>query len=172
MANKWTFKASVRLTGNQILARLIQFYVWETPVPGVSQKGKTFQELGWTAQRFSILQAGMRSTSSLARENWVGCPAKNMNLELKRINRFESFDCSFEFAIHSIRSGLNKTEALFYLIRNGFAHGGFRVCSYRGEKYFVFESTDRGTLKGRAVLKQDTLLAWMKLVKKGPFKVK
>lgn len=172
MANKWTFKAPVSLAGNQTLARLVQFYVWETPVPGVSQKGRTFRELGWTGYYFATLQTEMRSSSSLKRENWIGCSPAIIDSELKKIDRHESFDGSFEFAVHSIKSGFNKTEALFYLIRNGFAHGGFRVCSYQGEKYLAFESRDRGALKGRAVLKQTTLLSWMKLVKKGPFGMK
>ncbi|WP_251231666.1 hypothetical protein [Adlercreutzia aquisgranensis] len=67
----------------------------------------------------------------------------------------------------TVKNGLNKTEALFYLVRNGFAHGGFLVCEYNRRRYYVFESRDRGKLKGRAVLSEETLLSWMKVIKAG-----
>lgn len=48
MTNKWVFKQPIKLVGNENLAKIVRFYMWETPVPGASMKGKGFKELGWT----------------------------------------------------------------------------------------------------------------------------
>jgi len=168
MTNRWTFRRPVKLIGNDRLMRIVQFYVWETPVPNTSRKGKTFRELGWRGHGFLKLQAAMRDCSALTNTNWVACATKDIEVELEGKKRLTNFDCSFEFAIHTVKDGLNKTEALFYLIRNGFAHGGFRLCEFGGETFYVFESKDRSKLKGRAILREKTLLAWMQIVLEGP----
>lgn len=168
MADTWTFKKSIKLVGNETLSKLVQFYVWETPVPSTSQKGRTFKELGWRSHNFHTLQAAMRRASKLDRTRWIGANQKTVMEKLKELDRLDKYDCSFEFAIHTVKGGLNKTEALFYLIRNGFAHGGFRICRFGDKRYYVFESKDRGRLKGRAILREKTLLSWMKIVKAGP----
>lgn len=113
------------------------------------------------------MQSLMLKSSSLKKDNWIKTTVKDIKNELASLGRFESFDCSFEFAVHTVKDGLNKTEALFYLIRNGFAHGGFRISEYNSEAYYVFESRDKGKLKGRAILKESTLRNWMKIVKRG-----
>ncbi len=72
-------------------------------------------------------------------------------------------DLSFEFAIHYIKDKLNKTTALFYLIRCAFAHGCFSLYE-ENERYFVFENFHNNKSKGRAVLKESTLFKLRDLV--------
>ncbi|WP_270849262.1 hypothetical protein, partial [Candidatus Collinsella stercoripullorum] len=88
-------------------------------------------------------------------------------------NRFavpEFADCWYrerlllKFAVHTVKSGLGKTEALFYFIRNAFAHGGFRISTYKGERYFALENRKDGSIRGRAVIRESTLLGWIKLI--------
>lgn len=45
MANKWTFERPINMSNNTNLQKLVQFYIWETPVPGTSQKGVPFTGL-------------------------------------------------------------------------------------------------------------------------------
>lgn len=113
------------------------------------------------------MQSSLRAHSTLQQSRWITSTVKEMENKLRAIDRFDRFDCSFEFAVHTVKEGLNKTEALFYLIRNGFAHGGFRICKYKGETFYAFESNDKGKLKGRAVLKEETLLSWIDVLKGG-----
>ena len=42
MACKWTFKQKISLGNDKNLQRLVQFYVWETPVRDTSAKGIPF----------------------------------------------------------------------------------------------------------------------------------
>lgn len=167
MACKWTFRSTIKLSGNSSLSELVQFYLWETPVPDTSQKGKPFFEYGWSKGSFLTLQAQMLKNGSLNKDKWIKTTAADINNVLNSMNRLNSFDCSFEFAVHTVKDKSNKTEALFYLIRNGFAHGGFRINKYQSEIYYVFESCDKGKLKGRAILKESTLKNWMEIVKRG-----
>lgn len=167
MANKWTFKKSISLAKDKNLQDLVQFYVWETPVPDVSQKGISFKHRGWAGGRFNTLHAQMRKTSGFPNsDHWRTSKASEIEKVLDELGRLDGYDCSFEFAVHTVKSGLNKTEALFYFIRNAFAHGGFRVSKYKGEKYFVLENRQNDRLKGRAIFKETTLKSWVDLLNK------
>lgn len=171
MISEWTFKKKVKLPGNDNLAKLIQFYVWETPVPDVSSKGVELSEYGWKKSSLLTLHAEMRKISNFPGSKnqwWISVTTNEIEKELQRIGRLDNYDCSFEFAVHTVRDGLNKTEALFYLIRNSFAHGGFRKHKYEGEIYYAFENQNNGMLKGRAIFREQTLLNWIKVIKKGP----
>lgn len=151
MACKWAFKKEVSLPNKKVLAKLVQFYVWETPVPGVSQKGKTLSEYGWKDGRLLRLQAEMRKVSGFPDakgKRWISTTMKNVEENLRILGRLDNYDCSFEFAVHTVRSDLNKTSALFYFIRNAFAHGGFRINKYNGEIYYALENRQNGELKG------------------------
>ena len=171
MACKWTFRGNVKIQGNDTLAKLMQFYLWTTPVPGISQKGKEFSRYGWEGSNYPTLHSRMRRLSGFPDAKgtyWIDASASKINDSLKQLHRYDDYNCSFEFAVHTVKHGLNKTEALFYLIRNSFAHGGFRISKYEGERYYVFENRQGDVLKGRAIFKEQTLLGWIKIVKIGP----
>ena len=168
MANKWTFKQKVFLKRDVNLQKLVQFYVWETPVPDTSVRGVSFSELGWRKGSFNTLHARMRKSSGFPNDKWISTSAKQMKDRLRELNRLDSFDDSYEFAIHVVKEGLNKTEALFYFIRNSFAHGGFKTSKCKGSIYYVLENRLDGQLKGRAVIREKTLLDWIPIVRKGP----
>jgi hypothetical protein len=171
MADKWTFRQSVKLQGDDNLGKLLKFYLWETPVPDTSCKGRTFSQYGWNGKLYRELHARMREVSGfpIAEDgHWVKARVSDIEKELAILNRLDHYDCSFEFAVHAVKNDLNDTQSLFYLIRNSFAHGGFRICHYNGERYFVFENREKGRLKGRAIFKEHTLLSWIGIVKRGP----
>ncbi len=168
MANKWTFSQKVSLTNNENLQKLVQFYVWETPVPNTSARGVSFSDLGWSKGDFNTLHASMRKSSGFPNKKWIDAPAKEIEERLKELERLDSFNCSFEFAVHTVKGGLNKTEALFYLIRNSFAHGGFKTSKCKGITYYVFENRQGDQIKGRAVIRESSLLDWISIVRKGP----
>lgn len=147
MAGKWSFTVKVNLSSRPQLQKLVQFYVWETPVPDTSAKGVSFRKLGWSKGRYNTLHALMRDASGFPNDNWIDAPVKDIEAKLSGLNRLDRFDGSFEFAVHSVKSGLNKTEALFYFIRNSFAHGGFKTSKYKGELYYIFENKQGIKLK-------------------------
>lgn len=171
MACKWTFTQRVKLRGKDNLAKLLQFYLWETPVSGVSNKGKSFKEYGWEESNYATLHARMRRVSGFPnpkRPDWIVAAVKDVEAELAALGRLDDYKCSFEFAVHNQKDGHNKTEALFYLIRNAFAHGGFRINEYEGQRFYVFENRHDGKIKGRAIFQEKTLLSWIDIVRAGP----
>lgn len=90
---------------------------------------------------------------------------KDLEGKLEELGQFKGFDCSFEFAVHTRKDGLNKTENLFRFIRNSFAHGGFRTCIFEGAKYYALENRDdKGMLTGRGVISEASLLHWADLL--------
>ena len=164
---QWSFKSRLRLQSNPDLQKIVQFYVFESPVPDASVKGKTFEDLGWKKHAYATLHSKMReSTGLFEKGHWVDCAIKVVEEELEKLDRLNEYDCSFEFAVHCKRSDLNKNEALFYLIRNALARGGFRISNYESERYLVLENRVGKQLKGRAVIKMDALLKWAKLLSK------
>ena len=169
MSCGWTFakKADARKDPN--LARLIQFYVLECPVPGVSAKGKQFSDYGWSGRSYSTLHKEMRSVGGFPTyrgDDWKTVTVAQVEGALRDINRLDVYDCSFEFAIHTTKSGLNKTEGLFNFIRNSFAHGGFKTSKYEGEVFYVMENRYNGKLRGRGIIRESTLLKWIDVVKR------
>lgn len=169
MSNKWSFKSRVKLHGpnNGNLQKIVQFYLWETPAPNTSEKGVPFALMGIQKSRYKTLQAEMRKYSGFPAadgHDWKKATIKSIKEDLKSFNRLDEYDCSFEFAVHTVKSGLGKTEALFYFIRNAFAHGGFRISTYKGERYFALENRKDGSIRGRAVIRESTLLGWIKLI--------
>lgn len=166
MACKWTFKQKISLGNDKNLQRLVQFYVWETPVRDTSAKGIPFSELGWKGGSFNTLQAEMRKSSGFPNDKWIKASGRKVEEKLRSVDRFDGYDCSFEFAIHTVKDGFNKTEALFYFVRNALAHGGFKISEYKGERYLVLENRQGSQLKGRAILREKSLLEWAKLLSK------
>lgn len=170
MACKWIFRDG-KIKNTKSLMKLLEFYLWRTPVSGVSQKGRPFSSYGWRSSKFSMLHARMRKVSGFPdtkEDRWVAASGKDIESKLAALDRLDYYDCSFEFAVHMVKNGLNKTEALFYLIRNSFAHGGFRVSEHSGERYYVFENRHDSKLKGRAIFRESTLLEWIQIVEAGP----
>lgn len=169
MSSKWSFSSGVKLSGqsNANLQKIVQFYLWETPAPNTSVKGTPFRSMGIRGSQYKTLQAELRKTSGFPAadgHDWKKATIKTVESELESINRLNSYDCSFEFAVHTVKSGLGKTEALFYFSRNAFAHGGFRIATYDRERYFVLENRQGDQLKGRAILRESTLLGWAALI--------
>ena len=56
-------------------------------------------------------------------------------------------------------------KSLFSAIRNSFAHGSFNVKSYKGTRIYYF-SNYKDYEKARMVLYEETLLLWIKIIKR------
>ena len=66
-------------------------------------------------------------------------------------------DPNFEMIIMHTRNDMSKACAIFYYIRNGFAHGLFDVKN----NIYCFESSKNGVTKAKVRLKEETLLKWI-----------
>ena len=66
-----------------------------------------------------------------------------------------------------LRSQENTTlQSLFSAIRNAFAHGSFSVRAYNKTRVYFFANYNK-YLKAEIVLREDTLLSWIDIVKLG-----
>lgn len=166
-SQRWSFKTKVKLTGDEKLQKIVQFYLWETPVSGVSEKGSSLSHLGWKGAEFHTLHKIMRERAGFpVPEMWVECSRKELQDKLSEFGFLRSVPTGREFAFYARKSECSKTESLLYFIRNAFAHGGFRCIEFENERYFVLENRYKGQLRGRAVLKESTLLVWKELLSK------
>lgn len=66
-------------------------------------------------------------------------------------------DPECDLVVFHERSDMPETEALFYYIRNSFAHGSFEARQTPGGRVFYLESARNGTIKARMRLKESTL---------------
>ena len=72
-------------------------------------------------------------------------------------------DDFFDLIVFKKRNDMPDTEAIYYYIRNAFAHGSFEVCIDKGEKIYILESSKDGNIKAQMRLKERTLLRYMEL---------
>ena len=73
-------------------------------------------------------------------------------------------DPYFEMVVFKENTAIGKTKSVFYMIRNGFAHGSFSVETADVGRIYYFESEKDGEIKGQLRLREETLLAWINLV--------
>ena len=136
---------------------LVRFYMWKCPVPGVSVRGKTLAEYGWKAANINTLRAEIRHQSTLTRGTFktVGS-TDELILVFEELGVLQTCDLSKEFAI-CYSGGKTSTDAFFYMIRNAIAHGSFCLRSRNHIQIIVLETRNKGSLRGRAVLRVETL---------------
>lgn len=83
----------------------------------------------------------------------------------------EWYKSQSEFTVYS-NVETNDYMSLFYHIRCALAHGRFNVFEHSGVKWYALENgVQKGKhfrVKARIVLKEETLLGWMKIITSGP----
>ena len=143
---------------------ILKFYLFETPVRGISRRGRDFNELGWNGTAFNTLKAQMLRSSDLTNTRWQRVDSKN-DLEdlLREVQLSDSLSFQHECAYY-VKGNRCKIEGLFYLIRNAFAHGSFYRQAVNSVPYYIFETRREGNLRGRAILKEKTLRNWKSIV--------
>lgn len=152
----WVFKRT-KIPSAGDMYGLIKFFVWCCPVPGVSIRGKTLQDYGWSAGNINTLRAEIRRQSSLTRDTFKTIQKiDDLVSKLEELGALVSYDLSCEFAI-CYAGGKTDTDAFFYMIRNAIAHGSFCLRNRDGEHFLVLETRRNGSLRGRAVLKMKTI---------------
>ncbi len=163
---KWDFKNNYSFEDKNF-ARVYRFYVIETPVVGVSARGKSFKERG--VNMISLCAAMKRETPFL-KEYWFEKAAKDVPECCRERGIHEKASMSQEIVIHTVNDQhcSGKTDSLFYAIRCAFAHGSFAIHHYRSEKYYILENCDKGKIKARMILRESSLLKWIDVVEACP----
>ena len=138
--------------------RILQFFLFETPVAGVSCRGKTFKEIGWSgSSRFRILERLLKETAKIEDDNWIFTEIEKVG----QLSLIQKNDTQYMISSHD----RGKVQSLIYAIRNALAHGSFT----RGNNgWYFFENYYQEKLKARIVIAEGTLLEWIKIIKTNP----
>lgn len=164
MPIKWTFNSKYKF-GNKNFAEIYTFYVIETPVPGVSARGKTFKA---RLCNMNKLNSALKSATPFLKTNWDVKAVKDIEACCKTHKIATSVSFVEECAIHTINGKhcTGNTDSLFYTIRCAFAHGSFSIHTHNGDTFYLLENRDGSKLKGRLVVKEETLLEWKSTLEK------
>lgn len=159
------------------LANIFLFYVVFCPCKQYAIQGRTLDFYGWKKNPWSskrYLKGTLDHTASTpfikqrAMTEWYNVKRKLIELRKEGQQWYKSHS---EFAVYS-NAETNDYMSLFYHIRCAFAHGRFGIFEHSGLKWYAFENGvtkgKRFFVKARIVLKEATLLGWMKIITSGP----
>lgn len=146
---------------NLNLQRIIQFYLFECPVEGKSQRGKIFKDYGYVGSpSFGKLKKTLLDSGTLSLpKNYYPSKKDKLNENFKKC---ESIVYPDEYCVFLKND--NEICSLFSAIRNSFAHGSFNVKSYNKKRIYYFSNFKKYE-KARIILHESTLLSWIKIIK-------
>lgn len=162
--------------GQKDVIRIITFFVFHSPCPGVSAQGKTLAEYGWHNSRNSPYYLN-KQLKKVATELSLFVPVGirgNMETILQNNGCDKEFppNSSMEAALF-YDSDRNQFLSLFRHIRNAFAHGLVRFGKVGRETAFILEDVKINKAKkerivtARIVLRKSTLLKWIDIIEAG-----
>lgn len=175
MAEWWAKGLRVPL-GNANFHKIIDFYLFNCPCETekgskkigtkvytkVSKRAKTLRAQGWTGGYLNTLLATMKHTTSGFLEYHIFGADLDISEEVVKIEKYCTLsDVNFEMIAMSDRSDMNKTSAIFYYIRNAFAHGSFSVVKDESKTIYYLESAKGDVIKAQIRLREETLLKWI-----------
>lgn len=162
---KWIVLDPRNLVKSKNFSEIIHFYLFNSPVKGINHhSAKTLQEYGWFKGKISTLKSKMLYDIKLKSRFHICSNINDVEMVLVNNNYYGS-DLVFEEFVVCWKSEKNIVDAVLYLIRCAFAHRSFRIESFGNEKYYFLENIDKGKVKGRVIIKESTLLKWIKIIK-------
>lgn len=134
-----------------------------TYVP-VSARAESFKNRGITGHLLTTILAQIRKP--LARNNAYAAlqPSEDIILAADRLIFTSSHsDTMFELMVFHKRTDMPDAEAIYYYIRNAFAHGSFEVIDRGVDTVYLIESSKEGKPKARMRINEKTLLRYLEL---------
>ena len=150
---------------NRNFQKILDFYLFRCPTPGKSARAKTFEQLGWKgSHQFAQLKRRLMNAATInLNKNYHPCKKDELGAEYKKISHIDSTD---EYCIFLKYDDKTIMQSLFSAIRNALAHGSFSIKSYKKEHLYTFDNID-GYKKAEIVLREKTLLEWIKILEQG-----
>lgn len=142
---------------------LYKQFVLNCPVDGVSNRGKSFSLLGWNNKGYLTLIKEMKARGGLDKSSWKWVRDDEYQSALFDFGVQDCYTLDKQFFIY--KKGQKKmVEGLFYLIRNALAHGSFRYHNTNQGEYLALQTERNGKLRGRAVVRIETLKSWRSIL--------
>lgn len=160
---KWEFSSRTQAPDSRLMLWLYKQFVLNCPVQKVSNRGKEFSSLGWRKSGFLTLIKEMKSQSGLEKRSWKWVDDDELHSALRDLSVSDSYTLDGEFFVYS-KGQKQMVEGLFYMIRNALAHGSFRYHNTKYGEYLALQTSNKEKLRGRAVVKIETLERWRSLL--------
>lgn len=158
------------------LYRIVIFYVFHSPCPGLSAMGKSLEEYGWKTpwrQPFS-LKRQLKQAASNYDLLYAVDKYKKFEENLVASDLMENFPSTFQKErICFYHNKGAQFVSVFYHIRNAFAHGRLNIVEADNECFFVLEDVlppsknGEKKLSARMIIKKQTLLNWIEIIEGG-----
>jgi hypothetical protein len=136
----------------------------ETKYQPVSARDCSFKNRGITGNLLTTILARIRKPLVINNAYAVIEPTGNIEVKVQSIiETTDLSDINFELMVYKTRSEMPDTEAIFYYIRNSFAHGSFEIINQDGENIYLLESSKDKDIKAQMRLKATTLNYYVEL---------
>ena len=158
------------------LKKIIIFFVFHTPVVGVSVRGEKLAHFGWGVDDkqklndFNKLKKRLIDFSTMDKKSFTFVTNDNdMEQALKDNDLLTNFPSQLNKERLTFKKRDGTIGNMLRRLRNAFAHGRLCFHEINGEIVVVLEDIDQNrVVTGRMILKKTTLLRWIDIIQKGP----
>lgn len=156
--------------------RIIAFFVFHSPCPGLSSMGKMLSDYKWSAPwklpYYLNRQLKMASTNF----NLLFSAKSYDAIEdaLGKANLLDDFVTNYSterICVYDVKQ--NQFLSVFYHIRNSIAHCRFKMVKDMQDCIFIFEDvqnrteSDKVKVSARMIIRKSTLLKWIDIIESG-----
>ena len=141
----------------------------------VSARGVSFRSRGVTGHYLLTILAQIRRPLVANEAYHVVDNSVDIENKVKQIISGSSLsDPEFDLMVFQKRDSnqMPETEAIYYYIRNAFAHGSFEVKNTTSGRCYYLESSKEGNIKAQMRLKETTLQEYIRLSELEPAAIK
>lgn len=130
----------------------------------VSARNASFRERGICKDLFVTILAQIRRPLSQTKTYALIENTESVELTVNSIiSTCPLNDPYYEIIVFQKRPDMTDTEALYYYLRNAFAHGSFEVIGSNNGNVYLLESSRDGSARAQMRLKENTLKEYIKL---------
>lgn len=130
----------------------------------VSARAESFKSRGITGHLLTTILAQIRKPLTKNNAYVALQPSEDIILAADRLilNSSQSDDM-FEMMVFHKRTDMPDAEAIYYYIRNAFAHGSFEIINCGSDTVYLIESSKEGSPKALMRLNENSLLRYLEL---------
>jgi hypothetical protein len=155
------------------LFRIVVFFVFHSPVEGISAMRKPLELYGWDNpwQKPVYLNRKLTQASTNPSLLFPAPTLRDMSQALQKSRLLDEFpsDLNTErICFYNAKS--NYFLSIFYHIRNTFAHGRLNMIDIDNDCVFILEDVTRARelrVSARMILRKSTLIKWINIIEMG-----
>ena len=155
--------------------KIIDFYLLNTPVTSLSSRSVSLCERGWVTpwRKPFYLNRQLKQSSSNYKLLFSAATYNAVEEALTKADLKDDFPSNIEYERVCIYDNQkNQFMSLFYHLRNSLAHGRFNIELLDEDNYsYIFEDVagkgNRVKVSARMIIREDTLLKWIKIITDG-----